>query len=180
MTEAASAALEKGFVELGRVLRPHGVGGAFIVSAYTENPATILKSTGLELRSPDGRGRRTADGLTGRLTSGGLIVKIPGLTRREEAAALKGWRLVISRALLPPLPDDEVYWADLLGLSVSTRDGRALGRVENLMEAGAGLLLVVIDPAGLESLIPFQPDFVDNLDLAGGRLVINPPPGLLD
>ena len=182
MTEARENPVkdQPNFVELGRVLRPHGVSGAFIVSAYTEDPETLLTGSGLELWSPDGRTRRRAEGLTGRPATAGLIVKIPGLDRREEAAALKGWLLVRPRALLPPLPDDEVYWADLLGLSVSTPAGRALGRVGNLMEAGAGLLLVVSDQDGAERLIPFQPDFVAELDLEGGRLVVDPPPGLLD
>ena len=187
MTEARESPAPKNlaldpqnFVELGRIIRPHGVGGAFIVSAYTEDPEALLSDSGLELWSPDGRTRRRAEGLTGRPATAGLIVKIPGLRRREEAASLKGWRLVKPRALLPPLPDDEVYWADLLGLSVSTLDGRALGRVENLMEAGAGLLLAVTDQAGVERLIPFQPDFVAELDLEGRRLVVDPPPGLLD
>ena len=180
MTEAPGFQ-DKGFVELGRVLRPHGVGGAFIVSAWTENPETVFEGPGLELWSPDGRARRPAEGLAGRAASpGALIAKIPGLNRREEAAALKGWRLGKPRALFPPLPDDEIYWADLLGLAVSTVAGRALGRVENLMEAGAGLLLVVAGPDGPERLIPFQPGFVAELDLPGGRLVVDPPPGLLD
>jgi len=178
MTEALEALAEQGFVELGRVVRPHGVGGAVIISAYTENPETLFNGAGLELWSPDGRERRRAEGLTGRAATNGLIVKFPGLRRREEAAALKGWRLVRPRALLPPLPDDEVYWADLPGLSVETIDGRALGRVGNLMEAGAGLLLAVTDHTGTERLIPFQ--VIVDLDLAGGRLVIDPPPGLLD
>ena len=182
MTEAREnpAQDQQNFVELGRVIRPHGVGGAFMVLTYTEDPEALLKGDGLELRSPDGCTRRRAEGAAGRPAAAGLIVKIPGLNRREEAAALKGWSLVRPRALLPPLPDDEVYWADLLGLSVETIDGRALGRVGNLMEAGAGLLLVVTDQAGAERLIPFQPGFVADLDLEGGRLVVDPPPGLLD
>ena len=171
---------EEKLVELGRVIRPHGVNGAFIVSAYTENPAAVLERPGLELCSPDGRERRPAEGLAGRVASGRLVVKLPGLDGREEAAALKGWRLVLPRNLLPPLPDDEIYWADLLGLMVSTKSGRALGRVEGLMEAGAGLLLAVIDPAGLERLIPFQPGLLAEVDLDGGRLVLDPPPGLLE
>ena len=175
MTEAAP-----GFVDLGRVLRPHGVGGAFIISAYTEDPAAILEGAGLEFWSPDGLARRSAEGLSGRLAANGLIAKIPGLSRREEAAALKGWRLVGPRALFPPLPDDEVYWADLLGLTVSTTAGQALGRVENLLEAGAGLILAVTGQDGAERLIPFQPGLIADLDLAGRRLVVDPPPGLLD
>ena len=172
--------VDTNFVDLGRVLRPHGVSGAFIISAYTENPAAILEGAGLELWSPDGQTHRPAEGLSGRVTTVGLIARIPGISRREEAAALKGWRLVRPRALFPPLQDDEVYWADLLGLTVSTTSGLALGRVENLMEAGAGLILAVTGHDGAERLIPFQPGLIADLDLAGRRLVIDPPPGLLD
>ena len=170
----------QGFVELGRVLRPHGVDGAFILSAHTENSAAILKGAGLELWSPGGDKRRPIEGLTGRPAAQGFIVRIPGVSRREEASTLKGWRLVMPRDLLPPLPEDEVYWADLLGLAVETSQGQVLGRVENLMEAGAGLILVVIDPAGRERLIPFQPHVVADLNLPSNRLVIDPPPGLLE
>ena len=174
-------AMTEGFVELGRVLRAHGVGGAFIISAHTENPAVILEGAGLELWSPDGLTRREAKGLKGRLAAQGIIAKIPGVARREEASALKGWRLFMPRSHLPPLPEDEVYWADLLGLSVETSEGRLLGRVERLMEAGAGrLLLVVTDTRGRENLIPFQAEFIADLDLAAGRLVIDPPAGLLE
>jgi 16S rRNA processing protein RimM len=184
MTEAGSgrvdgSGVEDGYVTLGLVSRAHGVHGAVVVRPLTENFA-LLDGAGLELWSPDGRERRPAESLKARSAEQGLIIKFPGLTTREEATALKGWRLVLPRALLPPLPDDEIYWADLVGLMVSTRAGRVLGRVEHLMEAGAGLLLAVIDAAGVERLIPFQPGLVSDLDPAGGRLVVDPPPGLLD
>ena len=174
--------VEEGYLTLGLVNRAHGVHGALVIRPFTENPAALLEGAGLELCSPDGRERRPAEGLKGRLAEQGLIVKLPGLTRREAAAALKGWRLVIPRRLLPPPPEDEIYQADLVGLKVFTLEGQALGRVTGLIEAGAGLLLAVTETTagGRERLIPFQEQFFDEVDLPGGRLVLNPPPGLLD
>lgn len=88
----------------------------------------------------------------------------------------------MAREHLPQPAEEEVYWADLLGLTVKTPEGLSLGRVEQLMEAGAGLILVVRDPEdqGRESLIPFQEEFLVELDIKNSLVVIDPPPGLLD
>lgn len=169
-------------VPLGHVSRPHGVHGAFIISPYAEDPGLILKGRHLELRSPDGRTRRPVEALKGKEAAQGLIVKIKNVTTREAAAALQGWSLVMAREHLPEPGEEEVYWADLPGLSVRTPEGRNLGRVEQLMEAGAGLILVVRDqedPAK-EYLLPFQEEFLVKLDIPNGQIIINPPPGLLD
>lgn len=169
-------------IVLGHIARPHGVHGALVVSPYTEDPELILEGSHLELRSPDGRTRRPIESLKGKAAAQGLIVKIKNITTREAAAALKGWSLIMAREHLPEPAEEEVYWADLLGLTVKMPDGLVLGRVEQLMEAGAGLILVVSgqdDPAK-EYLIPFQEEFLVELDLPNGQVIIDPPPGLLE
>jgi ribosomal 30S subunit maturation factor RimM len=57
-----------------------------------------------------------------------------------------------------------------------------LGRVAGFMDAGAGLLLVVPDPLeeGRERLLPFREEFLNALDLPGGRLIFDLPPGFLE
>ncbi len=169
------------FVVLGHISRPHGVHGAVVVTPYAQEPDLILQGRHLELISPDDR-RRPLDSLKGKEAAQGLIVKIKDVTTREAAAALKGWRVIMKREHLPPTADDEVYWADLIGLEVFSPDGRNLGRVDKLMEVGAGLILVVKrpdDPEG-ELLLPYQEEFLVELDLESGRLVLDPPPGLLE
>lgn len=181
MTEIAPA--PAGFVVLGHVVRAHGVHGAVVVQPYTDDPGAILEHGGhLRLLSPDGAALRPAGTLKGKSAAQGLIVKFGSITTREAAEGLRGWRLGLDRQFLPPAGDDEVYWADLEGLTVLTPEGRTLGRVDGLMEAGAGLLLVVISPEepGRERLLPYHEEFVVSLDVAGGRLVYDPPEGLLD
>jgi len=169
-------------VVLGHVTRPHGVHGALVITSYTDKPELILKGESLALCSPDGRTRRPIESLKGKEATQGLIVKIKNVTTREAAGALKGWRLTMARENLPEPEQEEVYWADLMGLEVKTSDGLYLGRVEHLMEAGAGLILVVMDPdePNRERLIPFQEEFLVELDLEKGRVIIDPPPGLLE
>lgn len=179
MTETVPAR----FVALGHVVRAHGVHGAVVVQPYTDDPRAILDHGGhLRFLSPDGVEFRPVGALKGKPAAQGLIIKFDSVTTREAAEGLKGWRLGLDRQFLPPAADDEVYWADLEGMAVSTPEGRTLGRVDGLMEAGAGLLLVVISPdeAGREWLLPYREEFVVELDLANGRLVYDPPEGLLD
>jgi 16S rRNA processing protein RimM len=179
MAERAPA----GWVALGHVVRAHGVHGAVLVEPYTDDPLAVLAhGDRLELLSPDGAERRPAGPLSGRPGARGLIVTFGLAAAREAAEALKGWRLGLDRRFLPPAGDDEVYQADLEGLTVLTPEGRILGRVDGLMEAGAGLILVVLPPGepGRELLLPFQEEFVVRLAAAGGRLVYDPPEGLLD
>jgi len=169
----------EGFIVLGHISRPHGVHGALVLTPYTDNPDLILDGGQLELLSPDGLTRRPVGSLKGKIAAQGLIVKIKTVTSREAAAELKGWRLGLNRADLPATEDDEVYLADLVGLTVFTETG-LLGRVTNLMEAGAGPLLVIEAEDGREVLLPFQEEFIVELDVPAGRLVMAPPPGLLD
>ena len=172
------------WVALGRVVRPHGVHGALLLAAYTEDPVAVLafQGAGLELRAPDGLNRRPVEGLRGRMINRRLVIAIKGLITREAAATCRGWILAAPRDLLPPPRPDEVYWADLLGLAVFTPLGRPLGRIERLTETGGHLLLAVANPdeAGRERLLPFHEQFLAELDLSGGRVVYDPPPGLLD
>ncbi len=170
------------FIPLGHVTRPHGVHGAFIILPYTENAASILKGRHLKLMSPEGD-IRPINSLKGKEAAQGLIVKIDGLKGRDEARKLAGWSIGLYRDDLPPLGEDEIYWADLLGLTVYTKEGEEpLGRVARLMDAGAGLLLVIVPPEDQEREIfmPFNEEFVISVDLPEGRLLIDPPAGLLD
>jgi 16S rRNA processing protein RimM len=180
--KAAPGAAPAGFILLGHIVRPHGVHGAVVVSPYTDNFDLILSGRELELLSPDGQTRRPAGALKGKAAAQGLIIKLKNVPDREAAQALKGWRLGIDRARLPEADDDEVYWADFIGLELFTPEGQPIGRVVNLMEAGAGLILVAApaDNPGGELLLPYHEDFVVELDVAGGRLTLDLPPGLLE
>ena len=167
------------FIALGHITRPHGVHGAVIITPYTDNVSLILSGQNLKLVSPEGQVKSVAD-LKGKEAAQGLIVKIRDISTRDEAKKFAGWTIGLERSDLPPLQDDEVYWADLLGLEVYA-EGTSIGRVEKLMEAGAGLLLVVVSPEdGKERLIPFNEKFVVSAELDNGRLTLTLPPGLLE
>lgn len=109
----------------------------------------------------------------------GLAVRLSGIATKEQADALKGVRLFADRSRMPPLPEDEFYHADLIGLEVFDTGGAILGRVKAVLNHGASDILEIHAP-GLSStiLLPFTKEAVPTVDLASGRIIADPPDGL--
>jgi 16S rRNA processing protein RimM len=97
---------------------------------------------------------------------------------REEWEALRGVLLHVARDAMPPVDGDEVYVVDLIGLDVVHQDGRALGRVRNVHNFGAGDLLDVQGEHG-GFLLPFTREATPQVDLAGRRVVAVPDEAML-
>jgi 16S rRNA processing protein RimM len=95
---------------------------------------------------------------------------------REAAAALTNTRLYVSRSALPPADEDEYYLTDLIGLAAEDRAGHVLGRVALVHDYGAGTSLEIALATGAAPLIiPFTARAVPVVDIAGGRIVVDPP-----
>lgn len=100
-------------------------------------------------------------------------------TSAAEARALAGAEVCVPAAALPPPGPGEFYHRDLVGLTVVTVRGDAIGTVHAILPLPSADVCVV--RAGRdEHLVPLVADVVHEVDLAGRRLVIDPPPGLLD
>jgi 16S rRNA processing protein RimM len=161
---------------VGVVAGAHGVRGAVKIKSFTANPEDVAAYGPLEDES--GRQRFTLR-LVGE-AKGVLIGWISGVADRDRAEGLRGLRLYLSRAALPPTEDEEYYHADLIGLAAVLADGAPLGQVKAVHDFGAGDTLEVERPEGPPAMVPFTRAVVPVVDLEAGRLVIDPPPGLLD
>lgn len=116
-----------------------------------------------------------------RAVKGGFAARLSGVRFKDEADALRGVKLSADRALLPSLPDDEYYHADLIGLDVFDTGGAEIGRVAAVLNHGAGDILELRGPKLKGSvLLPFTLDAVPTVDLSAGRIIADPPEGLLD
>ena len=112
--------------------------------------------------------------------SGQLLVAFAGVTDRTAAGELTGRWLSVDSAQLPAISDpDEFRDHELIGLSVRTPAGDAVGVVTDVLHPGQDLL-VVRPPDGREHLVPFVQAIVPEVDVAAGTIIIDPPPGLLD
>lgn len=104
-------------------------------------------------------------------------VLLEGVAGRDAAEALAGQVVLARRDELGEAGEGAHLWVDLEGLPVVTASGEALGRVTGLLETGAVDVLEVRGDRG-EALIPLAP-YV-NVDRQAGRIVVDPPDGLLE
>lgn len=162
---------------VGRIGRPHGVRGEITIDVRTDEPDTRF-AAGTEIRTdPSTAGPLTVE--RARWHSGRLLVRFAGIGDRDAAEELRGTWLVVDPGDIPPSADpDDFHDRELIGLAVVTADGADVGRVADILHHGQDLL-VVHGPGG-EKLVPFVTALVPEVDVPGGRLVIDPPPGLLD
>ncbi len=116
-----------------------------------------------------------------RAVANGLAARLSGVTTKEQADALRGVQLFADRDRLPSLPEDEYYHADLIGLEVLDTGGTQIGRVRAVLNHGAGDLLEVHGPRLKGTvLLPFTRAVVPTVDVTAGRIVADPPEGLIE
>ena len=161
---------------VGRIGRPHGLRGEVAVRVRTDFPEQRF-AVGAQLRGDTGH-ILTVE--AARPHGGALLVRFAGVVDRDAAAALRGLLLTVDATALPDLDDpDEFYDHQLEGLAAVGSDGVLLGAVREVVHTPVSDLLVLETDRG-EALVPFVRAIVLEVDLAGGRVVLDPPAGLLD
>lgn len=160
---------------LGVIAGAHGVRGLVKVKSFTEVPADVAAYGPVSDESGRRRWRLEVTGPAPGKSDDVLLVRIEGVTDRDAAQALHGTRLYVDRAALPEPEEEEFYHADLIGLRVEDPGGGLLGTVKAVENHGAGDLLEVEGPEDRTLLLPFTRAVVPLVDIAGGRLVAQPP-----
>ncbi|WP_281977156.1 ribosome maturation factor RimM [Pseudorhizobium flavum] len=148
-----------------------GLRGEVRVRAYTADPLALGDYGNLHCK--DGR---IFEILEIREAKNVAIVRFRGINDRNAAEALNGLELFIERENLPDdeLDDDEFYYADLEGLEAVDEGGKSYGTVTGVFDFGAGDLLELKGPGRRPVLIPFSEAAVLEIDLEGGRILIDP------
>ena len=163
---------------MGVVGAPHGVHGAVRIKTYTDEPDAIARYGALEDEAGE---RQFKLHVLGTAKGDGMVVaQIAGIADRDAAERLRGLRLCLPRVALPPTQEDEFYHADLVGLAATLADGTAIGRVAAVHDFGAGDVLEIARERGQPLVVPFTRAAVPVVDIAGSRIVLDPPEGLLD
>lgn len=163
-------------VLLGEISGVHGIRGDLLVRAYTAAPEAIASYGPLS----DATGTKTFALSIVRVTDKGVVARIAGISDRTAAEALRGTKLFVARARLPETETSEFYHSDLIGLKALAEDGTPLGDIVSVQNFGAGDLLELKPPEGASEFIPFEDQWVPDVDLAAGTLVIRRPPSTGD
>ncbi len=156
-------------VSMGSIVGIFGVRGEVRLHLHNRTSQHFAGGASVILVAADGT-RRPARLKTRPGAGGRVLGRLDGVTDREQARALMGLELVVPKAQLPPTEPDEYYHHQLLGLQVSTQDGRALGTLVEIHDSGQVDVWVV--RGDRDHLLPALAQVFVEVDVAGGRAVV--------
>jgi 16S rRNA processing protein RimM len=164
---------------VGRIGRPHGIRGEVTVEVRTDSPDVRFAPGSVLLTEPARLGPLTV--AAARWHSGRLLLHVAGVSDRTGAEALRG--IVLSADVDDDdVPEDPEEYFDhqLRGLTAVTVSGDTLGVVDDVVHLPGQDLLSVRRVGGREVLVPFVAEFVPEIDVEGGRILLELPNGLLE
>ena len=158
-----------GWVLAGEVGGVYGVRGWVKVRSDTENPKTLFEFPRWKFSVKEGWSDHVID--TQREHGNGFVAHVEGIDDRDEARRLVGAAIAVEESEFPELAVGEYYWSQLQGLEVFQINGRRLGKVERLLETGVNDVVVV--RGDVETLIPYVPEFVKEVNLENNRMIVD-------
>ena len=162
---------------VARIGRAHGMRGEVAVDLRSDTPDERF-APGAVLRTvPPSAGPLTVERSRGQ--NGRWFLLFEGILDRTAAEALLGVELVIDSDDADAAEEDAWYPHELAGLRVEHVDGRTVGTVLDIEHLPAHDMLVIREPSGTRTLVPFVRAIVPVVDVVGGRVVLDPPGGLL-
>lgn len=159
------------YLAVGRMRRPHGVKGEIVMEVLTDFPERL--KPGKTLFVGEAHEPLQLAGIRGHAKE--MILKLVGFDTPEEVGRLRKAVIYIKADELPKLPEGEYYHHELLGLAVVDEAGQKLGELFNIIETGANDVYVVKTPEGKELLLPAVEDFVLEVNLEKGEILVRPP-----
>ena len=164
----ANPSKEKERVLLGYISAAHGIKGWVRVWSDTDPRTGIFDYQPWMV----GENNRVMRVLQGRQQGKHLVAELQGVSDRDTAEGLSGQQIAVFREQLPELEKAQYYWADLIGLSVITQDGRDLGTIREMVATGANDVMLV--QGDKERLIPFiDKVYVKRVDLGEKRVEVD-------
>ena len=168
--------MDKDLILIGRISKPQGIKGGIRAISYADSPDIYREIPHIYLKKKD-------DSISplkiSRVSTvkGAVILNFEGFKDRNSTEDIIGCELYIERSFLPPPPKDEYYHVDLIGLDVFTTAGQLLGKICEVMQTG-GSDVFVVKKGKEEHLIPAIKDVIVEVDIDGGKVIIEAMEGM--
>jgi 16S rRNA processing protein RimM len=188
--------MEENWLEIGTIVAPQGLEGELRVLSVSDFPERFQKRGIRGIQGTQGGEIREITLLRGRELPGKnvYVIKLEGVENREQAEALRGYKLWANKLEKPRLKADEYHVSELVNLEVYHHlTGEKIGVVVDILWAGNDILAVQLEAnlasvkkkspssdSGARALVPFVKEIVPLVDLKAARIEISPPPGLLE
>jgi 16S rRNA processing protein RimM len=168
------------YLQIGEILRPHGVHGELRMRVITAYPERIPDMKRVYLgEDPDDPRPRRFEIESVRFHQDIALITFKGLYDRDEADLLRGLSVMVALEDAVPLAEGEVYLFELIGMRVVTEEGEDLGEVADILEVGPSDTYLVSSEKYGQFTIPDVPQFIIRIDKANRQLVVRLMEGLL-
>ena len=173
-TQSTVSHLPDNLVVMGRIVAPYGVFGWLKVLPDTETLDSLFDYDTWWVGKDNTW--RELEVVEAKIHNDVLVVKLQGIDDRDAAFACKGKQVAVPREALPEAAENEYYWSDLIGLTVKNQQGVIFGQIADVFATGANDVIVV-NGGNLnderERLIPFTPQVILDVDLAGQTMSVD-------
>lgn len=164
------------FVVVGKLRKPHGVRGEMVMTVATDFPE--LLSPGQEVYVGEDYHPLTIKGV--RWHRDDILIAFEGFADRDEVGIYRNHLLFMRAEDLPPLPEDEIYFYEVVGLQVITDAGKDLGRISEVLVTGANEVYVVEREGQKDILLPATEEVVLKILPEEGIMKVHLLSGLID
>jgi 16S rRNA processing protein RimM len=165
-------------IVIGRVSRPHGLTGELVIEYFNRDDLAVFsRYHTIFIQGNEGTPRPYRLTQT-RPHKESILARLEGIQTKEEAEQLRGRSVLVDAAALPPLPEDEYYGYEILGMRVVTEQGTVVGEITDIFPTGSNDVYVVQE-GEKEFLIPALKDVIISIDKKDRTMVIRPTKGLL-
>lgn len=163
------------FLVIGQLGKPHGIRGEVSMTVFTDFPERIRAGKTLYV----GEDRRPMLVRQARPTDAKILLAFDGVETRTQAEELRNLIVSVPRADIPPLPEGEYYYHELLGLEVLSEDGHPLGSLEEILPTGANDVYLIRLMDGRELLLPVIPGVLLGVDMPKRQMRVQVMPGAM-
>jgi len=164
-------------IALGEIVATHGIEGWLKLNPYNPDSPTLLSTQKIVLENDGVRSAQRLQAVKPHKNQ--LLIRLQGVDGINEAQKWIGSIVSVAETNLPALGADEYYYYQVVGLEVFDTEGNRIGIITRLWSTPGGDLYVVQGEAK-EYLIPVTKEIVEKIDLTAGKMIINPPEGLLE
>jgi 16S rRNA processing protein RimM len=165
------------FLLLGKVAKAHGMRGEIKIFSYSGQPENIAAYKELVLVDNMGTLSDPLTVLSCRVQGKIAITRLQTISNRNQAENIEGMGVLIAKKFLPELAEDEFFWHQYVGKTVTDLKEHDIGKIETIFSNGTQDIMV-IRAGNREILVPISKAIV--VGESAEKITIDPPPGLLE
>ena len=162
-------------VAIGKILRPHGVHGEMRTLILTDFPDRFFETEEVFFVSPDKKKVQRFELLGARFHANWILLKFAGIESPEAVSEYRHWLITVPQNQLVELEEGEYWHFQLEGLQVEDEQGKQLGTLKEVIETPGHDLYAVMPAQGKEILIPAVKEYILNIDLGQGKMIVKVP-----